>query len=64
MLATHGVPAEIISLISYLFTEVLDGRNAFITDGVERALGRKATDFSDYISKTIAAGAWDQVNTL
>jgi uncharacterized protein YbjT (DUF2867 family) len=64
MLATHGVPAEIISLISYLFSEVLDGRNAFVTDGVERALGRKATDFSDYISKTIAAGAWDQVNTL
>jgi len=61
MLAAHGVPAEVISLIAYLFTEVLDGRNAVITDGVERALGRKATDFSDYISKTAKTGVWNQV---
>ncbi len=27
-LAEHGVPAEFVSLLTYLFTEVLDGRNA------------------------------------
>lgn len=27
--------------MNYLFTEVLDGRNARLTDGVQRALGRK-----------------------
>jgi uncharacterized protein YbjT (DUF2867 family) len=58
MLAEYEVPKELISLLTYLFTEVLDGRNAHVTDGVERALGRKATDFSEYIRKAIAAGVW------
>lgn len=55
-LKKHEVPGEIIGLITYLFTEVLDGRNESITDGVEGALGRKPTDFSEYIKKAIAAG--------
>ena len=33
------VPPDLVTLISYLFTEVLDGRNASVTDGVTRALG-------------------------
>lgn len=61
MLNMHGVPQDIISLLSYLFTEVLDGRNASITDGVEKALGRKATDFSEYVRKVAATGVWNQV---
>ena len=61
MLATHGVPDDVSSLIAYLFSEVMDGRNARITDGVERALGRRATDFSAYIKKTITTGVWDQI---
>lgn len=52
-LVLHGVPSEIISLLNYLFTEVLDGRNASITNDVERALGRKPTDFSTFIQKSI-----------
>ena len=32
--------------ITELFTDVLDGRNANVTDGVERALGRPARDFA------------------
>jgi uncharacterized protein YbjT (DUF2867 family) len=39
-LAAQGVPAELVSLMRYLFTEVLDGRNARLADGVQRALGR------------------------
>lgn len=61
MLAVHGVPDGVISLIAYLFSEVLDGRNAMVTDGVERALGRKATDFSGYIQKTMATGVWNPI---
>ncbi len=38
--------------------ETLDGRNAFVTDGVERALGRKPTDFAEFAQKTAAAGLW------
>ena len=32
----HGVPAEVIELLTYLFSEVVDGRNADTTDGVRR----------------------------
>ena len=60
ILAKHGVPDFLVSLVSYLFSEVLDGRNAYVTDGVEQALGRKATDFSEYVGKTVATGIWGQ----
>lgn len=58
MLDEYNVPKEYVSLLTYLFTEILDGRNAHVTDGVEKALGRKATDFSEYIKKAIAGGVW------
>jgi uncharacterized protein YbjT (DUF2867 family) len=57
-LTQYGVPAELISLITYLFTEVLDGRNANVTDGVQQALGRKPADFTEYVRKTYATGVW------
>jgi len=38
--------------------ETLDGRNAQICDGVERALGRPARDFSDYATLAAKSGAW------
>ncbi|OQP56157.1 NmrA family transcriptional regulator [Niastella populi] len=58
VLADYGLPKEVIWLVTYLFTEVLDGRNQFVADGVEQALGRKATDFSDYVKKAAATGVW------
>jgi uncharacterized protein YbjT (DUF2867 family) len=61
-LAEQNVPAEFISLINYLFTEVLDGRNAHLTDGVERALGRPPRDFSEYARRTAATGVWGGVD--
>ena len=36
-LGQYGLPADFIWLIMYLFTTVLDGRNAHVSDGVERA---------------------------
>jgi uncharacterized protein YbjT (DUF2867 family) len=42
--------------LSYLFTDVLDGRNSQTVDGVQQALGRPATSFRDYARK--AAPAW------
>ncbi|WP_229311529.1 NAD(P)H-binding protein [Larkinella rosea] len=59
MLVEYDVPEEFVGLLRYLFTEVLDGRNASVADGVERALGRKPTDFSEYIRRTAATGVWD-----
>jgi uncharacterized protein YbjT (DUF2867 family) len=52
------LPPDLIALIKYLFTEVLDGRNAHVTDGVKRALGRAPRDFADYARSAAAAGAW------
>jgi len=53
------LPQELIDLVLYLFTTVLDGRNTPIADGVQRALGRPARDFSDYVQRTAATGIWE-----
>ena len=42
------VPEQVVSLTRYLFETVLDGRNASIADGVERALGRPPRDFAEF----------------
>jgi uncharacterized protein YbjT (DUF2867 family) len=42
--------------LTYLFTDVLDGRNSETVDGVQEALGRPARSFHDYTQK--AAPAW------
>jgi len=52
------LPAELIDLVLYLFTTVLDGRNTPLADGVQRALGRPARDFSDYVRRTAATKTW------
>ncbi|HKH25710.1 MAG TPA: NAD(P)H-binding protein [Acidimicrobiia bacterium] len=57
--AEQGVPAEVIDLLTYLFNEVLDGRNAHVTDGVQRALGRDPRDFRDFAREAAATGVWD-----
>ncbi|MFI7617400.1 NmrA family NAD(P)-binding protein [Nonomuraea terrae] len=43
-----GLPQEAAENLSALFAETLDGRNAFVADGVREALGRPARDFADY----------------
>lgn len=56
-LAAEGVPAEVTDLLGYLFTTVLDGRNASLGDGVQRALHRRPRDFADFARDSAAAGA-------
>lgn len=53
------VPALIVELLEILTTEVMDGRNTHTTDGVQRALGRPARDFSDYVRAAAATGVWE-----
>jgi uncharacterized protein YbjT (DUF2867 family) len=55
--AEHGVPPEFVGFLTYLFGDVL-GRNAYLTDGVQRALGREPRDFSDFAHDTAATGVW------
>src|SRR5687768_2783595 len=57
--AAGGVPGEMVELLTYVFSEVLDGRNAHLVGGVQRALGREPRDFSDYARDAAAGGAWD-----
>jgi uncharacterized protein YbjT (DUF2867 family) len=54
----QGVPGEWIELLVYLFQEVLDGRNAHLADGIQRALGREPRDFADYARDAAATGVW------
>jgi len=53
-----GLPDDLVWLMEYLFTTVLDGRNEYLTDGVERALNRSPGDFSDYAKNAAAKGIW------
>ena len=59
-MAAEGVPAEVIELVVYLFTTVLDGRNARLADGVQRALGRPPRDFYDFAWDAARSGVWDE----
>ncbi|MER8901700.1 NAD(P)H-binding protein [Mesorhizobium sp. M0772] len=56
--AAYELPPEIAWLLNELFTEVLDGRNETLTDGVQRVLGRAPKDFSAYANETAATGIW------
>ena len=38
--------------------ETLDGRNAFVSDGVERAVGRKPRDFTEFAATAAIQGMW------
>ena len=57
-LTEAGVPDDVVALLAYLFGEVLDGRNAYLTDGVQRALGREPRDFAEFARRTAAEGVW------
>jgi uncharacterized protein YbjT (DUF2867 family) len=60
-LARAGLPADFVALLGHLFTEVLDGRNSYLADGVRRVLGRYPRDFSEYARRTAATGIWGGV---
>jgi uncharacterized protein YbjT (DUF2867 family) len=55
----QGVPSEVVEMLTFIFGEVLDGRNAHLGDGVQRALGREPRDFSDYARDAAATGIWN-----
>lgn len=57
-IAASGAPDDIAWLLDYLFSTVLDGRNAYVCDGVQRALGREPRDFAVYAREAAATGVW------
>jgi len=58
-LVTYGLSEEEAVGIAELFAEVLDGRNAYLTDGVQQALGRPPRDFADFARAAAATGVWN-----
>ncbi|MFJ5214657.1 NmrA family transcriptional regulator [Streptomyces sp. NPDC088354] len=57
-LTALGLPDETVGFLVQLFGDLLDGRNALLTDDVERVLGRTPRDFRDFAHEAAAAGAW------
>ncbi len=57
--AESGAPKDVVWMLDYLFATVLDGRNAHLTDGIQRALGRAPKDFADYARDIAATGVWN-----
>lgn len=53
-----GAPRDVVWMLDYLFATVLDGRNAYVSDGVLRALGRPPKDFAAYARETAATDVW------
>jgi uncharacterized protein YbjT (DUF2867 family) len=58
LLTENQVPADYVKMLTDVFAEVLDGRNAYLSDGVQRALGREPRDFADYARAAAATGVW------
>ena len=56
-----GLPDDYVWLISYLFEEVLgNAENQAVSSDIEKVLGRKAVDFSEFVKKTAQTGIWNQ----
>jgi uncharacterized protein YbjT (DUF2867 family) len=58
LLVAEGVPDSLVGLLLLLFTEVLDGRNESLANGVLEALGRPPRDFADYAKQAAETGIW------
>jgi len=54
------MPPDVADFLCELFAYILDGHNAFIDDGIEQVLGRKARDFTSYAQAAAKAGAWSR----
>lgn len=51
---------DLADLLRTIADETLDGRNAWIGDGVQRALGRQPRDFAEFCAKAAASGVWSK----
>ena len=56
----QGVPADFVWLVEYLFSEVLmNPIISEITNDIEKVLGRKPIDFTEYVKNTVKTGVWN-----
>ena len=54
-----GVPRDVARILTGVFTAIRSGEDDTPADGVERALGRPAGQFEDFVATAAAAGAWN-----
>lgn len=55
-----GVEPHFVEVLRRLFAVIRNGKNAHLSDGVQRVLGREPRDIAGYIEATAASGAWAQ----
>jgi uncharacterized protein YbjT (DUF2867 family) len=55
---TGELGPEMAHMFTELCNEVFDGRNARLSDGVQRALGQQPRDFVDYCRACASSGVW------
>lgn len=57
--AMLGIGGQVVAdVFTEICRETLDGHNAYLTDGVQRALGREPRDFAEFCAKAAASGVW------
>ena len=54
-LKQHELPQDYIDLITYLYSEVMDGLNSSVTHDLEKVLGRKPRDFRTFVRESKVA---------
>ncbi|KIC02925.1 NmrA family transcriptional regulator [Flavobacterium sp. JRM] len=59
MLQEYQLPEDYIWLVNYLFEQVLDGRNSHTTNDIEKILGRKPKDFTNYALEIAKTRIWN-----
>jgi len=63
-LVQHGFSKEEAQPVAQLIADVLDGRNATLSDGVQRTLGREPRDFATFAREEAIAGTWSLEGVL
>ena len=53
-----GVERELAAALAVLFGWIREGRNAHLSDGVQRVLDREPLDFATYVTETASTDAW------
>jgi uncharacterized protein YbjT (DUF2867 family) len=61
MLREYEVPEDDIWAIIYVFSEAIVDRNSTVTNDIQKVLGRKAKDFTEYARETASTGIWNPV---
>ncbi|MDF5751554.1 NAD(P)H-binding protein [Spongiactinospora sp. TRM90649] len=59
-LRADGLPPEFAGALGVLFEVMRTGALAEVADGVERALGRPAAPFHEYVARVAPTGAWSR----